>query len=142
MYQDNRENLLQLIKAGHEEAQDYFNKKAIAILKQGKSYNSKDRPKTFDEFVADVLIKNGIGDIAEWKSRAEFAERALKLAIKEIKFCPHPPEAVYNPDSECEEQVSNCDFADNIAECEECVMRYFLGKAEKQTVGRSEKNGQ
>lgn len=84
-----KEKLIQLIKAAHEKASDFFHKEAMAILKQGKSYNSKDRTKTFDEFVADALIENGIGDIAEWKARAEIVERELekyKRALKNITF--------------------------------------------------------
>lgn len=84
-----REKLIQLIKAGHEKASDYFHKEAMAILKQGKSYSSKDRTKTFDEFVADTLIENGIGDISEWKekyekekSKLERYKRALRCACK------------------------------------------------------------
>lgn len=84
-----REKLIQLIKAGHEKASDYFHKEAMAILKQGKNYSSKDRTKTFDEFVADTLIENGIGDIVEWKERAKKAKselerykRALRCACK------------------------------------------------------------
>lgn len=79
-----REKLIQLIKAGHEKASDYFHKEAVAILKQGKSYSSKDRTKTFDEFVADTLIANGIGDIAEWKARAEALERALRNSLFDL----------------------------------------------------------
>lgn len=78
-----REKLIQLIKAGHEKASDYFHKEAMAILKQGKSYSSKDRTKTFDEFVADTLIENGIGDISEWKARAEVAEKKFDLVYLE-----------------------------------------------------------
>lgn len=71
-----REKLIQLIKAGHEKASDYFHKEAMAILKQGKNYSSKDRTKTFDEFVADTLIENGIGDIAEWKEKYAKLEKS------------------------------------------------------------------
>lgn len=71
-----REKLIQLIKAGHEKASYYFHKEAMAILKQGKSYSSKDRTKTFDEFVADTLIENGIGDIAEWKEKYAKLEKS------------------------------------------------------------------
>lgn len=82
--------------------------------------------------IADDLIENGIGDISEWKARAEIWAGAMGLVIKEIKSCPYPPETIYNPDSEGEEQVYNCDFGDNMAECEECIMRYFLRKAEEE----------
>lgn len=89
-----REKLIQLIKAGHEKASDYFHKEAMAILKQGKSYSSKDRTKTFDEFVADALIESSIGDIAEWKTRAEIAERTLENLLTygvcdcDVSQCP------------------------------------------------------
>lgn len=73
----------------------------------------------------------GADEIERLESENTLKRTALELAVKEIKFCPHPPETIYNPDSECEEQVSNCDFADNRAECEECIMRYFLQQAEK-----------
>lgn len=40
--------------------------------------------------IADELIKNGIGDVAEWKRRAEVAERALEYAVSEYRCdeCP------------------------------------------------------
>lgn len=77
-----REKLLQLIKAGHEKASDYFHKEAMAILKQGKSYNSKDRTKTFDEFVADALIENGIGDIGELTAENDKLRARLDNAVE------------------------------------------------------------
>ena len=35
--------------------------------------------------IADDLIENDIGDIAEWKRRAEVAERAVKIAATRLK---------------------------------------------------------
>lgn len=35
--------------------------------------------------IADDLIENDIGDVAEWKRRAEVAERALKIAATRLK---------------------------------------------------------
>ena len=37
-----------------------------------------------DERIADALIAAGIGDVSEWKHRAEVAERALQYACKSI----------------------------------------------------------
>ena len=37
-----------------------------------------------NEKIADALIAAGIGDVSEWKHRAEVAERALMYAIKII----------------------------------------------------------
>lgn len=34
---------------------------------------------------ADALIADGIGDVSEWKRRAEVAERALKIAATRLK---------------------------------------------------------
>lgn len=55
--------------------------------------------------IADALIENGIGDIAEWKARAEVAERALKNVIKQYKRC------------------------DELGACEECSERQGCVKA-------------
>lgn len=82
-----REKLMQLIKTGHEKASDYFHKEAIAILKQCEIYSSKDRTKTFEEFVADVLIENEIGDISEYKARLENAVE-LKAKVGDTIYMP------------------------------------------------------
>lgn len=57
--------------------------------------------------------------------------KALELAIKEIKLCPYPTENIYNPDSECKEQIYHCESENNIEECKECIKRYYLKQAEE-----------
>lgn len=73
----------------------------------------------------------GADEIERLEKENALKRTAFRLAIEKMRFCPYPPETVYNPDSECEEQVSNCDFGDDRAECEECIMRYFLQQADK-----------
>ena len=44
-----------------------------------------------DERIADSLIANGIGDVSEWKHRAEVAERALIDCVEYYSYsalCP------------------------------------------------------
>lgn len=43
-----------------------------------------------DESLADALIENDIGDVEEWKRKAEVAERALIYAVCEYRCdeCP------------------------------------------------------
>lgn len=43
-----------------------------------------------NERLADALLANGIGDVAEWKKRAEVTERALEYAVSEYRCdeCP------------------------------------------------------
>lgn len=59
--------------------------KIIKIIEENGTYNG--RSLSFDYYVvqsddlADALIENGYGNIAEWKRRAEVAERALDNLI-------------------------------------------------------------
>ena len=55
--------------------------KIIKIIKKNGTFNggilSFDYYVVQPEILADALIANGIGDVSEWKRRAEVAERAL-----------------------------------------------------------------
>lgn len=61
-----------------------YREKIAEIIKKNGTYNG--RSLSFDYYVvqpddlATALIENGIGDIIEWKRRAEVAERALLTA--------------------------------------------------------------
>lgn len=55
--------------------------KLIELIKQNGVYNGSSMGIEYyvveSEWLADTLIENGIGDIAEWKKRAEVAEHKL-----------------------------------------------------------------
>lgn len=61
--------------------------KIIKIIEKNGTYNGKSL--SFDYYVvrpddlADALIENGIGDIIEWKRRAEVAEKKFELLYAE-----------------------------------------------------------
>lgn len=61
-----------------------YREKIAEIIKKNGTYNG--RSLSFDYYVvqpddlATALIENGIGDIIEWKHRAEVAEEALLTA--------------------------------------------------------------
>lgn len=65
-----------------------YREKIAEIIKKNGTYNG--RSLSFDYYVvqpddlATALIENGIGDIIEWKRRAEVAERALDKACENI----------------------------------------------------------
>ena len=81
--------------------------------------------KMTDDIEKDAEIDHLTAENAELRA-------ALRLAVEKLRFCPYPPEIIYNPDSECEEQTFNCDKGDNEEECKECIIQYFLRQAEKE----------
>ena len=59
-----------------------------------------------DESLADALIENGYGNVAEWKRRAEVAERAGKIAASKV-FDYTYEEAVAQAEKELAEESKN-----------------------------------
>lgn len=63
--------------------------KIAEIIKKNGTYNG--RSLSFDYYVvkpddlATALIENGYGNVAEWKHRAEVAEKAFLILWKECK---------------------------------------------------------
>lgn len=65
------------------------------------------------EYLADALSAAGIGDVSEWKHRAEVAERAFDLINKENPSCFVP-------------------YSCRGIDCRECAKKYFYEQAEKE----------
>lgn len=63
--------------------------------------------------LADALIAEGIGDVIEWKHRAEVAEKAFDLINKENPSCFVP-------------------YSCRGLDCIECAKKYFYEQAEKE----------
>lgn len=68
-------------KAFHEFFQNELKK---AFAGGAKHFGTKDCDKTIYDFEAEALIAAGIGDVSEWKHRAEVAERALRNAAPRL----------------------------------------------------------
>lgn len=66
-----------------------YREKIAEIIKKNGTYNG--RSLSFDYYVvqpddlATALIENGYGNVAEWKHRAEVAEKALDKACADIE---------------------------------------------------------
>ena len=87
---------------------------------QGRDINGYTIWSLYDnERLADTLIENGIGDIIEWKRRAEVAERALRIAgdkfINEV--C----------NMRAEDISDKCDY-----KCDTCFYDYYIRQAERE----------
>lgn len=57
------------------------------------------------DLLADTLIENGIGDISEWKRRAEVAERALRIADELGELCGKKQDYIQQAEKEIEEEA-------------------------------------
>lgn len=104
--------------------------KIVEIIKKNGTYNG--RSLSFDYYVVKpndlvtALIENDIGDIIEWKHRAEVAERALLHAL-ETAIC----------DGQCPECdikfAGNCKGTDkDIRDCAALDVEDYLQQAEKE----------
>lgn len=65
-------------------------KKIVEILEETEYEWTEEKNgyilQIFYDKLADALIAAGIGDVSEWKHRAEVAERALFISAKEIEY--------------------------------------------------------
>lgn len=81
-----------------------------------------------DEAIANALIKAGIGDVTEWKHRAEVAERALRKACEHI-------DGVAETCAVCAKLADKlkagevCDRAEN---CVDNAIKFLTRQAEKE----------
>ena len=69
--------------------------------------------------IADALIAAGIGDVSEWKHRAEVAEIALQYAVSEYRC------------DECPCLDCNAEIRGSI-ECIDCICEEYKKQAEKE----------
>lgn len=76
---DEREKIKAALEQGSKAFSVYFRSELRKALDSGKGhFGTKDTAKTVVDFVADALIAANIGDVTEWKERAEKAEERLE----------------------------------------------------------------
>lgn len=82
---DERDKIIEIIRKRLTELSGSCQTDDIPLDKK-----SAEIVKGFAYELADAFIAAGIGDVAEWKKRAEVAERALEYAISEYRCdeCP------------------------------------------------------
>ena len=69
-----------------------------------RRYSSHTEPSD-DEELADALIVAGIGDVSEYKHRAEVAERALQIADELGELCGRKEDYVQQAEKELAEEA-------------------------------------
>lgn len=79
------------------------------------------------EAVADRLYADGYGDVAEWKKRAEVAERALEYAVSEYRC------------DECPCIECNAEIRGSL-ECIDLIAKTYKEEAERE-IEEEENNG-
>lgn len=78
---DEREKIEAALKQGSKAFSVYFRSELRKALDSGKGrFGTKDTKKTVVDFITDALIAANIGDVTEWKERAE---RMHKEALKQ-----------------------------------------------------------
>lgn len=78
-----REKIIEVIKQASEQAYADFHelfREGVKRVRDGEisRFTNRDVRPTHDEILADKLIEAGYGNVADWKRRAEVAERALR----------------------------------------------------------------
>lgn len=91
--------------------------KIVKIIKQNGVYNGKSMHRDYyvvnGEELADALIAANIGDVHEWKHRAQMAENGLKNCLHEC-----------NPNPIC--PVENCKYVKCGSEkCKKILFNYY-----------------
>lgn len=85
----------------------------------GRNVFYGDREYTVGD-IADELIKNGIGDVSEWKKRAEVAERNDKIKERALKNISRKYEIMFGM-SESEndlEEMAQSRFSEELKQAE------------------------
>lgn len=87
-----REKMIAVIKQAFEEEGRMLKEQAKRVFSGEIKKASQGLP-PLDEFIADALIAAGIGDVTEWKERAEKAEKereeyrkSTRIALKGIEI--------------------------------------------------------
>ena len=126
-----REKIIKALKRGGNMFHEYFMRSLNGAKESGKTrFGSKDCDKSMYDFFADALIEDGIGDMSEWKHRAEVAEKIAEEACG-IVFC----EAIDN--EEWDEVIRNYKetkekYSDEFGITDEMLYDYLHEKAEKE----------
>lgn len=84
-----REKMIEVIKQASEQAYADFHelfREGVKRVHNGEisCFTNRDVRPTHDEILADKLIEAGYGNVADWKRRAEVAERACCIATDKI----------------------------------------------------------